>query len=166
MHNEDEAQLKSLGFTPGVPAHQFLNTGKSRVTAKTIRRALFSSYLNPVTVPLDLFPDDVEHHCPLPMVVELAQRLFTPYRLRDMSEVPIGCWEHPDWYLRGYLFKSPFDELTETIRMHALLKGCVEGGFEDGVVQLVRGTPSFDPDAPIEIRHERADPGPLQEPTA
>jgi hypothetical protein len=71
------------------------------------------------------------------MVVELAQAIYEPMRERSDSR-PIGSWEYPNWYLRGYLHKSPFDATAETIRMHVFLRTEVDTEMiEHYYVQLV-----------------------------
>lgn len=79
------------------------------------------------------------------MVIELVQAVYRPFSI-NVGDTPVGCWEHPCLYLRGYLQKSAFDPYPETIRMHAFLDvEPDEGTIEGGTVQLVRHPSGADP---------------------
>jgi hypothetical protein len=158
VFGDRDGKLAKLGFVPGLPIYTTHNTdqddesaGGSTITVETLKRALFeSSYSKPRVVPL-LYrtPDNLLPPLPLPMVVELAQAIYEPMTLR-VDDRPVGCWEYPDWYLRGYLHKSPFDATAETIRMHAYLN--TEAGtsaINVYYVQLVPEPTTTCDDAPL-----------------
>lgn len=126
IFQDRDGKLIKLGFVPGLPIYEThqVEGGDPPIaepfTVETLKRALFeSSYSKPVVVPLRCSDPDNSSRL-LPMVVELAQAIYEPMSVRK-DERPVGCWEYPDWYLRGYLHKSPFDATAETIRMHAYL---------------------------------------------
>lgn len=158
IFRDRDVRLRTLGFVPGFPIYEVDNLNRrehevepepERITVEMLKRALFeSSYSKPVVVPLWYrIPKDLSQ--PLPMVVELAQAFYEPMLLRG-DERPVGCWEYPGWYLRGYLHKSPFDSSVETIRMHAFLH--TQGGTEDiseYLVQLVYTPSDYNDGTPV-----------------
>lgn len=148
-------KLLELGFVPGFSIYETQiidheeSTEAEPITIDTLKRSLFeSSYSKPVVVPLlHRTPDNLR--LSLSMVVELAQAIYQPMSLR-VDDRPVGCWEYPDWYLRGYLHKSPFDASVETIRMHAYLN--TEAGTEiinEYLVQLVHEPTTAHADVPL-----------------
>lgn len=143
-------QLKALGFDPGTPVFEMSGT----ITMEQVQQALFAStYNKPVVVPFT-YGDEPSETWSLPMVVELVQAIYEPFSI-SVGENPLGCWEHPCLYLRGYLQKSAFDPYPETIRMHAYLDvERDEGTIEGGTLQLVRPS-GADPQTPL-VRIERA----------
>lgn len=135
--------LTAFGFEPDIPTYviHYMPTGDEpkpgTITVDMLKRALFeSTYARPVVIPFVYDPGE-GLSWELPMVVELAQALYIP-AIREGREGPaLGCWEYPDWYLRGYLHKSPFDASVETTRMHVYIT--TDGGSEDlgtAIVQL------------------------------
>jgi hypothetical protein len=144
---ETDRQLKLLRFDPGIPVFEM----RGDITLEQVQRALFeSTYNKPVVVPFTYINTDpgsepATDRWALPMLVEFAQAVYTPFSLR-VGETPVGCWEHPCWYLRGFLGKSAFDPYPETLRMHVWLSvEPDEGGIETGIIQLVRHPSGADP---------------------
>lgn len=147
-------QLMELGFVPGLPTYEIANPDDSEpqrepLTIEMLRRALFEgTYSKPIVLPLSYHPVD-ELDQPLPMTVELAQAIYTPLFLRADNR-PVGCDEHPSWYLRGYLYKSPFDATVETVRMHVhLMVNGENGEIETITVQLIHQATIAEADAPL-----------------
>jgi hypothetical protein len=143
-NEETDQQLKRLGFDPGIPIFEM----GGEINLEEVQRATFeSTYSRPAVVPFiyqGSQDGDIEKWA-LPMLVELAQAVYTPFSTHA-TETPTGCWEHPSWYLRGFLSKSAFDPYPETIRMHAFLAvEPDEGGIETGILQLVRHPSGADP---------------------
>lgn len=143
-----------LGFVPGLPTYEIANPTadepeRGRVTIEVLKQALFEgTYSKPIVLPLDYRPAD-ELSQALPMIVELAQADYAPLFLRGDNR-PVGCFEHPSWYLRGYLHKSPFDATVETVRMHVYCDVDGDTGeIETITVQLVHQQTTAEPDAPL-----------------
>ena len=148
-HQVSEAtdrKLRALGFDPGVPVFSIT----CNVQREQVQQALFeSTYGSPIALPLSYTdPDETASPWELPMLVELVQALYTPFRIYP-DDAPAGCHKYPSWYLRGFLHKSAFDPNPETIRMHVLFDvDPDEGDIETGILQLVRQPVEADPESP------------------
>jgi hypothetical protein len=149
----DSDRLKTLGFEPGIPVYLVEDVAFDLVR---VRQALFeSTYNSPITV---VFQDsrDVMSEEPighgLPMVVELMQAVYVPAEAHVGSGV-LGCHNTPDWYVRGFLYKSGFDPYPEVIPMHAYLEIADQDGsgkvIECAHVQIVRPCSGVDRSAPL-----------------
>jgi len=143
-NEKTDKQLKQLGFDPGIPIFEM----GGEINLEEVQRATFeSTYSRPAVVPFIYRGSQnsgIENWA-LPMLVELVQAVYTPFTIRS-TETPVGCWERPSWYLRGFLSKSAFDPYPETLRMHAYLDvNPDEGGIETGILQLVRNPSGADP---------------------
>jgi hypothetical protein len=120
-----------------------------------IKRALFeSTYRKPVILPFyvgsrdprDIGGPGVE----LFMVVELVQAYYAPYAPHTNQKLPIGCFDTPEWYLRGFLYKSGFDVYPEVIRIHAYIAtGGAADNINHAIIQIVRSPSEADPTTPL-----------------
>jgi hypothetical protein len=126
-------KLKGMGFDPGIPVYEVTVP----FTEKDIKAALFkSSYASP-----KILSFRIDHgggdSWDVPMVVELVQAIYTPYRVGKVDR-PLGCWPYPEWHIRGFLFKSPFDPYNEVIRVHALVQKNSPDELDMAYIQVVR----------------------------
>jgi hypothetical protein len=145
-------RLKECGFDPGIPVYDIDPLDFDR---DQIKRALFdSTYRNPITVTFRSDQDewkDTPIGRGLEMVVELVRAVYVPCEPFVGSGL-FGCYDKPEWYLRGFLYKSGSDPYPEVVRMHAYLE--VDGGPEVGKidranVQVVRHPSGTDPSTPL-----------------
>jgi hypothetical protein len=146
---EEQSNLfKALGFDPGIPVYDF---SKIQFDCDRLKEALFDSTCqHPITLPF--LEDDVDPTCPigvdLAMVAELVQAYYAPHEPR-LDGKPIGCWEEPEFYLRGFAYKSGFDPDPEVVRMHVYLRVRKKGEFAGATVQIVRQPSGADPSTPL-----------------
>lgn len=108
-----------LGFQPEVPYYEITNVDFG---VDLVRKALFEgTYRDSVVVPLkinQIVRGSVDEF--FAFVVVSVQAVYEPHE-RDTHDLPIGCWNHPDWLVRGHLVKSPHDPYPEFIWVIALL---------------------------------------------
>ena len=141
-------ELKAFGFDPGIPVYE-INQVNFDFDLDRVKQALFeSTYQNPVTLPFEFGsnPGDGGSEVTLHMIVEMVQAFYAPNIPSLSMKKPIGCIDAPEWYLRGYVYKSGFDPYPETIRMHVYIAtGGAANDFNHALVQLVRRPSDADP---------------------
>jgi len=150
MATETSERLVGLGFDPGLPVYELEPVG---FDLDNLKQALFgSTYREPVTV---TFLSDKEDMQDTPLgfgvavQVELVQLFFLPSEPHVGSGV-VECHPEPQWYLRGFVFKSAFDPYPETIRVHARLDNdSPEIRIDKALVQFVRQPSGADPSTPM-----------------
>jgi hypothetical protein len=140
--------LKALGFDPGIPVYDL---SKVEFGPDRVKEALFQSTLHRPVL-LHFSEDDADPSTPLgvdlSMVVESVQVYYAPREPR-LDGKPIGCWEDPEFYLRGFAYKSGFDPYPEVIRMHVYLRVASGSGFDGATLQIVREPSGADPSTPL-----------------
>lgn len=158
-------RLKQLGFEAGWPiivlsgSAQDESLGVSDFT-ESLRT---STYWAPCPVKLIYsFRDDCgDNGWVFAIVPELVQAVYVPYTPR-LEQHPIGCWEHPDWYIRGRLAHGGFNPDPHPDRVHIWMESSNQEGAlpEEFFVQLVRGDRTdTDPDACLTFLPQGAIPG-------
>jgi hypothetical protein len=140
-------ELKAFGFDPGVPVYA---VDELDFDLDLVKKALFeSTYRRPTTLPfyigsrdpLDFTGPDLE----LDMVVELVQAFYAPREVR-IGVTPVGCFDAPEWYLRGFAYKSGFDPHPDVICMHVYIAtGGAANDFNHAIVQIVNHPSGVDP---------------------
>ena len=141
LSEEMSDRLKAFGFDPGIPVYE---DARPRFDLGDVQRALFqSTYRSPITLPF-FFGEgrDIELH----MVVRWVQAYFEPYAPDLRMRRPLGCYNEPEWYLRGFLYKSGFDVNPEVVPMHVYLT--TDGGdpkLHAALVQVVAAASEADP---------------------
>jgi hypothetical protein len=169
LDKELSDRLKILGFEPGWPVMELsgFNFGIDR-----INEALMSStYWRPSAVEFyyeqRVKDSDEDQKWPLPMIPELIQALYEPFTPR-LETLPVGCWDDPEWYIRGRLLRSGFDPHHGIDQMHVFIPHMETGEghtIDICVVQLVRHhLPDADPTAPLAWLPKGTAPG--QEPSS
>jgi hypothetical protein len=141
-------ELKAFGFDPGIPVYEIDDFD---FDLDRVKQALFgSTYKNPVTLPFRFgrhIPGEPAPEVTLDMIVEMVQAFYPPNIPSLSMNKPISCMDAPEWYLRGYVYKSGFDPYPETIQMHVYI--ATGGGkgdqFNHALVQLVRQPSDADP---------------------
>ncbi len=123
LAKERSDKLKAAGFDPGVPYHQIA----PRLGHPTPRVSLFldalkdSVYWRPRAIELVHRPGDI-YESLIPVVPELVEVL---YKSRTFGlypgELPFGCWDEPDWYVRGHLLRSSFGPQLPHFVVHLYL---------------------------------------------
>lgn len=154
VSSEFSNQLKSLGFHPGCPVYETATDFDHEL----LQKALFeSTYSKPIILPyvIDEYIGETKDEWPVPMVVESVRAVYTP-RAVGVGETPTGCWEDPEWFVTGFLYKSPFDPYQENVRMNALIH---RSGLAltESYLQVVRNPTTVHPDTPL--RWGRGAPG-------
>ena len=168
LDKEQSDRLKVLGFEPGWPV---MELGSFDFGIDRINEALMSStYWRPTFIPFyyeqrAIECRDEDEVWQLYTIPELIQVLYAPFTPRNEAQ-PVGCWDDPEWYIRGRLLRSGFDPHTRIDQMHVLL-GHMEPGqgqtIEGCIAQLVRyHRTDIDPTAPLMWLPKGAAPG--QEP--
>jgi hypothetical protein len=149
LNQETSDELKAFGFDPGIPVYEVDEIGFS---LDDLKRALFESiYRAPVALPINIgergfASPDVELH----MVVESVQAFYPPYTPNLDMKQSLGCSNVPEWYVRGFLYKSGFDAYPETIRMHVYITtGDSADDFNYMIVQVARHPSGADPSTPL-----------------
>lgn len=153
LPEEISERLKGLGFEPGIPVHEI---DKVDFDFGHVKDALFgSTYRQPITVTFRSDKEALEETpigVGLPMVVELVQAIYVPLE-PSVGSGHFGCTNVPDWYLRGFLYKSGYDPYSEIIRMHAYLELGSDpdemSKIEVARVQVVRHRMSVDRSEPL-----------------
>jgi hypothetical protein len=146
--------LKKFGFDPGVPVYDFTRIAFG---VDRLKEALFdSTFEHPITLPF--LEADADPASPigvnLAMVVETAQAYYAPHE-PCLDGIPIGCWENPEFYLRGFAYKSGFDPYPEVVRMHVYLRVHDKGQLEGATLQFVRKPSGADPATPLVYGNSR-----------
>ncbi|HEX3691963.1 MAG TPA: hypothetical protein VHU13_01360, partial [Solirubrobacteraceae bacterium] len=103
-----------------------------------VKKALFeSTYQSPVVLHLQS-ERDADAETPIgkgvDVVVVTVQAVYLPLEPSVGSGV-FGCHNEPEWYVRGYLYKSPFDPHDGPIRVHVYLE--IDGGSDREKVDRV-----------------------------
>jgi hypothetical protein len=147
-------ELKAFGFDPGIPVYEINQVDFNLFDLDRVKQALFgSTYRNPVTLPFRFghhIPREPAPEVSLDMIVEMVQAFYPPNIPSLSMKKPIGCFDDPEWYLRGYVYKSGFDPYPETIRMHVYIAtGGAGNDFSHALVQLVRQPSGADPSTPL-----------------
>jgi hypothetical protein len=145
---ETAKRLIGFGFDPGLPVYDLEPPG---LTLDDLKRSLFeSTYQAPVTVKFASGPNmpDGPLDSGVEVQVELVQLFFLPFEQANAKGV--GCHPEPQWYLRGFAYKSAFDPYPETIRVHAVLEcASSEPRIDKAYLQLVREPSGADPSTPM-----------------
>lgn len=150
LSEEDSDMLKGFGFDPGIPVYAI---DEIAFDLGQIKHALFdSTYRNPTILPFytgSRHPGD-DPGVELYMVLELVQAYYPPYAPILGMGAPLGCFNAPEWYLRGFLYKSPHDPYPEAIRMYVYIAtGGSADDFNHAIVQVVRQPSGADPSIPL-----------------
>ena len=144
QESEHHAMLIGLGFDLNLPMYEILCQAQD-LDIELVKRALFdSTYRDPVFLPLHL--EEVSGSGPedfYPMVVHSVSAVFLPHEPDHLGR-PVGCYDEPDWLVRGYLVKSAHDPYPEYIAALAYLvmDGTDRSKIEIMNVQLRREMPA------------------------
>jgi len=140
-------RLIAFGFDPGIPVYEI---DKPDFEVDDLKRAVFeSTYRKPVTL---RFQSDKDEFMETPlaeglhMVVELVRVFYAPSEPFVGSGL-VGCYNEPEWYVRGFLYKSGFDPYPEVLLMHAYLQndGKEVSRIDQAVLQVVRNPSGVNP---------------------
>jgi hypothetical protein len=150
IRSDMSERLVALGFDPGIPVHEVEDLD---FDLDAVKRALFeSTYQNPITLPFR-FRSDIPPYLAdleLRMVVSAVQAYYEPYAPIVGMSRPLGCWSPPEWYVRGFLYKSGFDPYPEIVQMHVYLRtDGSESTLHSALVQVVRHPSGADPSTPL-----------------
>jgi hypothetical protein len=149
LSEELSNKLKLLGFDPSCPVYEI----SLDFEPSLLEEALFqSTYKKPILLPLEII--ERTEHFPLdwdvPMVVESVQAVYLPYAV-GVGETPTGCYERPEWFVRGFLYKSGFDPYLQVVRinLYCQTQANDDGRFDLGFLQVVRNPSAVNPDTPL-----------------
>jgi hypothetical protein len=78
-----------------------------------------STYLNPVTVDLEINEDN-EGRVMLKAVVTHVQAVYVGVAAMK-GHSPVGCYAHPDYHFEGWLLKSGYDPYGGVVRVRGQL---------------------------------------------
>jgi hypothetical protein len=78
------------------------------------------------------------------MVVESVQAYYAPYE-PYIDGIPIGHWENPEFYVRGFVYKNGFNPCPGIVRMHVYLRVHDKGQFEGATLQVMRAPSGVEP---------------------
>jgi hypothetical protein len=147
LSEEHSKKLKLLGFDHSCPVYEI----SLDFEPSLLQEALFrSTYTKPILLPLEI--DERTEHFPfdwgVPMVVESVQAVYLPYAV-GIGETPTGCYERPEWFVRGFLYKSGFDPYLQVVRMnlYCQTQGSSDDRFDLGFLQVVRNPSTVSPDS-------------------
>jgi len=127
-----------LGFVPEVPLYE-ISGAKVRFGIGRVMRALFeSTYRDPIALPLEI-EDIIGGEGSFSLIVTSVQQVY-PAMEHDHQDMPVGCYNDPEWLVRGHLAKSPHDPYPEFIWVIALIR--IDGSDKTKIdtieVQLIR----------------------------
>lgn len=151
-------RLKAFGFDPGIKVYSVEGVD---FDVDLLKQALFdSTYKQPVTIPFRSERISLQGTAlanGLGMVVELVQVYYCP-REPHVGSGLLGCYNEPEWYVRGFLDKSGIDSNSEVIRMHVYLEvdGSEEhkaGKINRAIVQIVHRPSGADPATQLIYAH-------------
>lgn len=144
-------QLVSAGFVPDVPLYWAYGFGDNNTpTLAAYKVALFErTYSKPCGV--DLWVGERT----FVVVPELIQAIYSPRLHGDIidHEVPIGYWDEPNWYVRGYLMRGApwynvpdftvhlYFEKTDPERVLAQLAPAVRGDVQGAARLCIKDGP-------------------------
>jgi hypothetical protein len=147
IDTQTTTRLIAFGFDPGIPVYEI---NKPEFDVDLLKRAVFeSTYRNPITI---TFRSDKGEMCETPleegleMVVEFVQVFYGP-REPHVGSGLVGCYNEPEWYVRGFLYKSGVDPYPEVLQMHAYLQSNGEelGKIDQALLQIVRNASGANP---------------------
>ena len=163
LEPELDQRFRQLGFDPGLPVYRHRNAFAD-LSVDHIKAALFdSSYDEPVTVPLFAHEDEsglaqAPIGADLPMHVLFVQPIWIPAEpLKGVTA--LGCYEEPDWYLRGLLHKDDRVPTAQPVGLHAYIQSEITSPHRPGepssglhgYVQVVPEPSGAEPDRPLRL---------------
>ena len=154
LSDDMSRELRSLGFESGWPVMELggLDFGIDEIFGAFIA----TTYIRPVSVPFiyEQRVGDQDYVWHLDTVPHLVQAVYVQYQV-GLDDRPIGCHEHPKWYIRGHIahgVSNPEPQLID--RVHVLLEMMETGAdakIDICMYQLVRSELfGSDPGAPLQ----------------
>ncbi len=127
-------ELKLFGFESGEPVYYIEEV---EFTLEDVKQSLFSTYSEPYTLPLSL-----GRNTGLLQVVVTSVTSSYVGLTNQTTDSTLGCWEHPDWKLEGWLVKSGFDPYKEVVRVRIYLTSEPDGTGIDALrIQRIPSSP-------------------------
>lgn len=143
LPEEKSDKLKQLGFDPGLPVYEV----SSDFTEQDLQRALFESqFQNPK--PLTFVMDQLDMGWDLAFVIESLQLVYLPF-VTGLSDKAFGCWDEPEYFLRGYLSMNPVDPDPKRIRINVYIEKDTPDTLDVTFLQVVREPSGAPADAPL-----------------
>lgn len=133
---QSEAAFEQRGLEQGAHIHEFM----PEFTLDDLKSALFAStYSAPQPLPVNL--DDAA--ATLRVVVVSVTQIYIA-RTVEVTDGPLGCYEHPSWRIEGWLMKSGFDPYDEVVRVRIVIdtKEALDE-WDQAYIQRVPGTESI-----------------------